>query len=63
MGKHGTNYDEMYIPSLRERLAEIDDKIAATKQWGALLTALNEERRAILKNLGQTDTPDMRAGD
>jgi hypothetical protein len=39
---------------LRERLAELDAEIAATKQWGAKLTALDEERRGILRALGQS---------
>jgi flagellar hook-associated protein FlgK len=34
-----------------ERIAEIDAKITRVKQWGALLTALNEERQALLRSL------------
>lgn len=37
---------------MRERLAEIDAEIAAAPQWGAGLTPLIEERRAIERNLG-----------
>lgn len=33
------------------RLDELDNRIAAVQQWGALLTAMEEERRAILANL------------
>ena len=36
---------------MRKRLAEIDQEIAETKQWGAKLTALDEERRVLLRNL------------
>jgi hypothetical protein len=35
----------------RERLAEIDRQITECHQWGAKLTALSEERRAIRRNL------------
>jgi hypothetical protein len=35
-----------------DRLAEIDKRIAAAKQWGALLTALSEEREGILREMG-----------
>lgn len=35
-----------------DRLAEIDRQIAECEQWGAKLTALNEERRPIRRNLG-----------
>jgi hypothetical protein len=36
-----------------DRLAEIDKRIAAAKQWGALLTALNEERQGILRAIAE----------
>jgi hypothetical protein len=35
-----------------DRLVDIDKRIAAVKQWGALLTALNEERQGILREMG-----------
>jgi hypothetical protein len=38
---------------LLERLAELDAKIAAAKQWGALLTALSEERQGILRAIAE----------
>ncbi len=37
--------------SLRSRLYEIEAAIAAAPHWGAKLTALDEERKAILKSL------------
>jgi hypothetical protein len=36
-----------------ERLAALEAKIAATHQWGALLTALNEERQGILRAIAE----------
>ena len=36
---------------LRARLRELDAMIAGQKQWGAALTALNEERNGILAAL------------
>jgi hypothetical protein len=36
-----------------DRLAEIDKRIAAARQWGALLTALNEERQGILRAIAE----------
>jgi hypothetical protein len=42
---------------LRARLRELDAMIAARSQWGAALTALNEERNGILAALaGYQDT-------
>lgn len=41
---------------LKARLAELDERIAAVEQWGALLTALDEERRAVLAALNEPDT-------
>jgi hypothetical protein len=38
--------------TLRERLAEIDAVLAKATSWGARLTPLIEERRAILRNIG-----------
>jgi len=34
-----------------ERLAELEEKIRDAPQWGALLTALSEERKALEANL------------
>jgi hypothetical protein len=36
---------------LRARLRELDAMIAAQSQWGAVLTALHEERKGILAAL------------
>lgn len=37
--------------SIDRRIAEINERIAATTQWGALLTALSEERRGLTRAL------------
>jgi hypothetical protein len=36
-----------------ERLVELDAKIAAVPQWGAALTALNEEREGVLRAIAE----------
>ena len=36
---------------LRERLRELDAAIRRARQWGAALTALNEERKGVLAAL------------
>jgi len=36
---------------IESRIAEIDAKIGAAQHWGALLTALSEERKALETNL------------
>lgn len=36
---------------IEARIAEINERIAATTQWGALLTALSEERRGLTRAL------------
>jgi hypothetical protein len=44
------------IQELYDRLAEINQRISQAKCWGALLTALSEERRGIeraLKSRGE----------
>jgi hypothetical protein len=38
-------------PKLEARLKELDAKIAAHPHWGAVLTAMEEERRGILAAL------------
>jgi hypothetical protein len=41
---------------IRARVAEIDEKIANAKQWGAMITALDEERRGLLRLLSSRQT-------
>jgi hypothetical protein len=35
------------------RIVAIDQRIAGAKQWGALLTALDEERRGLISLLSE----------
>lgn len=44
---------EMSRAQMWARVAEINEKIASAKQWGALLTALNEERDGLMRALRQ----------
>ena len=36
---------------IRDRIAWLDLRIAATPHWGAALSAMDEERRGLLKRL------------
>ena len=38
---------------MRRRLVVINEKIATIKHWGAILTALEEERRGILREMSR----------
>jgi len=40
---------------LMDRLKELDDRITAVEQWGAALTAMEEERRSILRALNEPE--------
>jgi hypothetical protein len=42
---------EMTKDEMRARVAEINEKIASARSWGALLTALNEERNGLMRAL------------
>jgi len=39
------------LERMRARLAELERRIAAAPHWGAALTALDEERRALRRNI------------
>jgi hypothetical protein len=51
-GQCGLMHSE-HPAGMRERLAEIDAEIASVEQWASKLTALNEERQAILRALAE----------
>lgn len=38
---------------IQARIRELDERIAGAKQWGALLTALDEERRGLQAQLSR----------
>ena len=40
---------------IRDRIAYLDLRIAATPHWGAALTAMDEERKGLLKRLESMD--------
>lgn len=44
---------EMSRAQMRKRVEEINKQIAAARQWGASLTALNEERNGLMRALRQ----------
>jgi hypothetical protein len=47
-----------YRPSriqIENRIYEISTQIAAARQWGSVLTALEEERRHLLRELRELD--------
>lgn len=48
MDSHEMSREQMWA-----RVAEINEKIASARQWGALLTALNEERNGLMRALRQ----------
>lgn len=39
--------------NLVRRLQELELRIARVEKWGAVLTALDEERRSLLMSLGE----------
>jgi flagellar hook-associated protein FlgK len=45
--------NEMSKEEMRKRVAEINERIASARQWGALLTALSEERNGLMRALSQ----------
>jgi hypothetical protein len=49
--KCGMAHPDLDVDRGWDRLLELDAKITRVKQWGALLTALNEERQALLRSL------------
>lgn len=42
---------EMTKDEIRARVAEINEKVSNARQWGALLTALSEERDGLMRAL------------
>jgi len=40
---------------IRDRIAYLDLRIAATPHWGAALTAMDEERKGLLNRLEPKD--------
>lgn len=47
--------DKAEETKIRERIAYLDLRIAATPHWGAALGVMDEERRGLLERLGAKD--------
>ena len=43
------------LEEMRARLAYLNDQIAGTKRWGAAITAMDEERRGLLRGIALTE--------